>query len=55
MMTGASPKHDFQSRREGVLPCLYREFVVNQRVDYPSFAHGARLYTALGLGASTEE
>jgi len=50
MMTGASPKHDFQNRRQRVLPWLYREFVVSQRVDYPSFAHGARLYTALGLG-----
>jgi SAM-dependent methyltransferase len=50
MMTGASPKNDFQNRRESVLPRLYREFVVNQRVDYPSFAHGVRLYTALDLG-----
>jgi SAM-dependent methyltransferase len=50
MMTGASPKNDFQKRREQILPCLYREFVVYQRVDYPSFAHGARLYTALSLG-----
>jgi SAM-dependent methyltransferase len=55
MMTGASPKEDFQSRRERILPYLYREFVVNQRVDYPSFAHGARLYTALGLGVSTKK
>lgn len=53
MITGASPKDDFQNRREGVLPCLYREFIVNRRVDYPSFAHGARLYTALGLRSST--
>jgi SAM-dependent methyltransferase len=50
VMTGASPKNDFQKRREGILPCLYREFVVDQRVDYPSFAHGTRLYTALSLG-----
>jgi len=54
LMTGASPKNDFQSRREGVLPCLYREFVVNRRVDYPSFAHGARLYTALRLCSATK-
>jgi ubiquinone/menaquinone biosynthesis C-methylase UbiE len=50
IMTGASPKNDFQNRREGVLPSLYREFVVNQRVDYPSLAYGVRLYTALALG-----
>jgi SAM-dependent methyltransferase len=50
MMTGASPKNDFQNRREGILPRLYREFDVNQRIDYPSFAHGVRLYTALDLG-----
>lgn len=50
MITGASPKDDFQKRREKILPCLYREFVVHRRVDYPSFAHGARLYTALSLG-----
>lgn len=50
MITGASPKDDFQKRREQILPCLYREFDVLQRIDYPSFAHGARLYTALSLG-----
>ena len=54
VMTGASPKRDFQNRRQRVLPWLYREFVVSQRVDYPSFAHGARLYTALGLGVPTK-
>jgi SAM-dependent methyltransferase len=51
LVTGASPKNDFQNRREQILPCLYREFVVHQRVDYPSFAHGTRLYTALSLSA----
>lgn len=50
IMTGASPKSDFQGRRESVLPNLNREFVVNRQVDYPSFAHGVRLYTALDLG-----
>ena len=35
MITGASPKDDFQKRREKILPCLYREFVVHLRVDYP--------------------
>jgi SAM-dependent methyltransferase len=54
MMTGASPKNDFQNRREQILPCLYREFIVHQRVDYPSFAHGARLYSALSLGIPTK-
>jgi SAM-dependent methyltransferase len=49
VMTGASPKDDFRNRREQILPCLQREFVVRQRTDYPSFAHGARLYTALDL------
>jgi ubiquinone/menaquinone biosynthesis C-methylase UbiE len=52
MMTGVSPKSDFQNRRQGILPRLYHEFVVDQRVDYPSFAHGARLYTALRLCAA---
>jgi ubiquinone/menaquinone biosynthesis C-methylase UbiE len=51
MMTGASPKSDFQNRRQGILPTLYREFVVDQRIDYPSFAQSARLYTALRLSA----
>jgi 2-polyprenyl-3-methyl-5-hydroxy-6-metoxy-1,4-benzoquinol methylase len=51
VMTGVSPKSDFRNRRQGILPCLYHEFVVDQRVDYPSFAHGARLYTALRLCA----
>ena len=54
VMTGASPKNDFQKRREQILPCLYREFDVQQRTDYPSFAHGARLYTALSLGITTK-
>jgi SAM-dependent methyltransferase len=49
VMTGASPRHDFQNRRQGILPCLYREFVVDRRADYPPFAHGVRLYTALRL------
>lgn len=54
VMTGASPKNDFQNRRKQILPCLYREFVVHQRTDYPSFAHGTRLYTALSLGIPTK-
>jgi SAM-dependent methyltransferase len=49
VMTGVSPRADFQNRRQGILPCLYREFVVDRRADYPPFAHGVRLYTALRL------
>jgi ubiquinone/menaquinone biosynthesis C-methylase UbiE len=51
VMTGASPRHDFQSRRQAILPCLYREFVVDRRADYPPFASGVRFYTALRLSA----
>jgi SAM-dependent methyltransferase len=49
VMTGVSPQADFQNRRQGILSCLYQEFVVDQRADYPPFAHGVRLYTALRL------
>jgi SAM-dependent methyltransferase len=52
VMTGASPQGDFQNRRQGILPCLYREFVVDRRADYPPFAHGVRLYTALRLSTA---
>jgi hypothetical protein len=51
VMTGASPQADFQNRRQGILPRLYQEFVVDRRADYPPFAHGVRLYTALRLSA----
>jgi SAM-dependent methyltransferase len=51
VMTGASPRNDFGNRRQKILPCLYREFVVDRRADYPRFAHGVRLYTALRLSA----
>jgi len=51
VMTGASPQGDFKNRRQGILPRLYREFAVNRRADYPPFAHGVRLYTALRLSA----
>jgi ubiquinone/menaquinone biosynthesis C-methylase UbiE len=51
VMTGASPQADFQDRRQGILPRLYQEFVVDRRADYPPFAHGVRLYTALRLSA----
>jgi SAM-dependent methyltransferase len=49
LVTGASPRDDFQARRPQILPGLYREFVVDRRADYPPFAHGIRLYTALRL------
>jgi hypothetical protein len=48
-MTGSSPRHDFQNRRESILPCLYSNFVVDRRADYPPYAHGMRIYTALRL------
>ena len=51
VMTGVSPQADFQNRRQGILPRLYQEFVVDRRADYPPFAHGVRLYTALRLSA----
>jgi SAM-dependent methyltransferase len=51
VLTGVSPRADFQGRRHGILPRLYQEFVVDQRADYPPFAHGVRLYTALRLSA----
>ena len=51
VMTGVSPRADFQNRRQGILPCLYHQFVVDRRADYPPFAHGVRLYTALRLSA----
>jgi SAM-dependent methyltransferase len=53
VMTGASPRDDFQDRRQRILPCLYREFEVERRADYPPYAHGVRLYTALRLSSPT--
>jgi SAM-dependent methyltransferase len=35
IVTGASPRDDFQARRPQILPGLYREFVVDRRADYP--------------------
>jgi SAM-dependent methyltransferase len=55
VITGASPRDDFKNRRQGILPCLYREFVVDRRADFPSLAHGVRLYTALRLSAPVEQ
>ena len=43
LVTGASPRDDFKGRRAGILPCLFREFYVERRADYPPFAHGIRL------------
>jgi SAM-dependent methyltransferase len=54
VMTGASPRDDFQNRRPGILPCLYREFAVDRRADYPALAHGVRLYTALRLSVPAD-
>jgi SAM-dependent methyltransferase len=54
IVTGVSPRDDFQVRRPRILPCLYREFVVDRRADYPPFAHGIRLYTALRLSVPAE-
>jgi hypothetical protein len=51
VMTGASSRNDFQNRRQGILPSLYQEFVVERRADYPLFAYGVRLSTALRLSA----
>jgi len=49
VMTGSSPRHDFQNRRESILPCLYSNFIIDRRADYPPFAHGMRIYTAVRL------
>lgn len=54
IVTGASPRDDFQVRRPKILPALYHEFVVDQRADYPPFAHGIRLYTALRLSVPVD-
>jgi SAM-dependent methyltransferase len=54
LVTGASARDDFQDRRAGILPCLYREFVVDRRADYPPSAHGIRLYTALRLSVPAD-
>ena len=52
LVTGASPRDDFQDRRLTVRPCLFREFVVDQRADYPPLLHHIiPLYTALRLSA----
>jgi SAM-dependent methyltransferase len=53
ILTGASPRDDFQNRRQAILPCLYREFALERRADYPPFAHGMRWYTALRLSVPT--
>ena len=54
VITGASPRDDFKDRRQGILPGLYREFAVDRRADYPPFAHGVRLYTALRLSVPAD-
>ena len=52
LITGASPRDDFGDRRIRILPCLFREFVVDRRADYPPLLHRAFcLYTALRLSA----
>jgi SAM-dependent methyltransferase len=52
LLTRASPRDDFQDRRLRILPCLFREFVVDRRADYPPLLHSIiRLYTALRLSA----
>jgi SAM-dependent methyltransferase len=55
VMTGSSPRDDFQNRRESILPCLYSHFLVDRRADYPPFAHGMRIYTALRLSLPKED
>ena len=55
VMTGSSPRNDFQNRRERILPCLYSNFVVDRRADYPPFAHGVRVYTALRLSLPKDD
>jgi SAM-dependent methyltransferase len=53
LVTGASPWGDFQDRRLRILPCLFREFVIDRRADYPPLLHRAVcLYTALRLSAT---
>jgi SAM-dependent methyltransferase len=54
LLTRASPGDDFKDRRPQILPCLFREFVVDQQVDYPPLLHRMiRLYTALRLLSPT--
>jgi SAM-dependent methyltransferase len=56
LLTGASPRDDFRDRRPGVLPCLFREFVVDGRADYPPIIHPMiRVYTALRLTAPGDQ
>jgi ubiquinone/menaquinone biosynthesis C-methylase UbiE len=50
LLAHTSPRDDFQDRRTGILPCLFREFVVERRADYPPLLHPMiRIYTALRL------
>ena len=49
VMTGSSPRHDFQNRLESILACLYSDFSVDRRADYFTFRHGMRIYAALRL------
>ena len=55
VMTGSSPRHNFQNRLESILPCLYSNFIVVRRADYPPFRYGMRIYTALRLMAPKDQ
>jgi SAM-dependent methyltransferase len=49
--TGESAKRDFGNRRDAVLPTLFSQFRLEQRLHWPRLApRPLRLYTALRLG-----
>jgi ubiquinone/menaquinone biosynthesis C-methylase UbiE len=50
ILTGKSPKNDYSSRRQRLIPTLLDHFTVQQQLTVPPFGGSAvRLYTSLKL------
>jgi SAM-dependent methyltransferase len=49
LLTGRKADHDFEGRRERVIPALTRHLELDKQRSFPPFIPGFRLYTTLRL------